>query len=226
MKLHANFTRLLFAFVSVASAAAPSCQSAVYAMKEQFGIEKRDILVARVKDGRESQQEAKTEIVDALEAFRSVANFKGGDLEKLYDKLKDQYASSDDAVSEVKNRIAAIEQVSKDLFAEWKTEIAGMQNADLKAKSTEMLRDTKARYATLITAMKAAEAKMEPVLVAFKDHVTFLKHNLNAKAIASLQDQLVSVEDDVASLVRDMEKSIAEADDFIKSMDADASAAK
>jgi predicted nucleic acid-binding Zn-ribbon protein len=210
----------------VASFAAAACESTVYKIKEQFGIEKRDILVARVKDGRESQAEAKTEMVDALEAFRSVANFKGGDLEKLYDKLKDKYANCDDAVSEVKNRIAAIEQVSKDLFAEWKTEIDGMHDAGLKAKSTEMLRDTKARYATMIAAMKSAESKMEPVLVAFKDHVTFLKHNLNAKAVASLQDQLVSVEGNVASLVSEMEKSIAEADDFIESMDSEAAPAK
>lgn len=207
------------AFVAASSS---SCQSAYYATMEKFGVHKRDILVDRVQEGREAQQEAKEEIVAALDAFKQVANFDGGDLEKVYDRLKDEYESSAEAVDEVKSRIASIESVSKALFEEWKDEIGEMQNADLKSQSEEMLGDTKARYKTLITAMKTAEAKMEPVLTAFKDHVTFLKHNLNARAIASLQDQLASVETNVAALISDMEKSIAEADAFIASMDSGA----
>ena len=66
--------------------------------------------------------------------------------------------------------------------------------------------------------MRRAEDKMDPVLVVFLDQVLFLKHNLNAKAIASLQDELVAVEEDVALLVKDMEESIAEADRVISTM--------
>jgi hypothetical protein len=66
--------------------------------------------------------------------------------------------------------------------------------------------------------MQRAEAKIEPVLAVFRDQVLFLKHNLNAQAIASLQQELVTVETDVAALVRDMEASIAEADAFLKTM--------
>ncbi|HPY77360.1 MAG TPA: DUF2959 family protein, partial [Anaerohalosphaeraceae bacterium] len=73
-------------------------------------------------------------------------------------------------------------------------------------------------YDRLIGAMERARDKIDPVLSAFKDQVLFLKHNLNARAIASLQGQLSSIESDIAVLVRDMETSIAEADSFIKQM--------
>ena len=59
---------------------------------------------------------------------------------------------------------------------------------------------------------------MDPVLVAFHDQVLFLKHNLNARAISSLQTELVSVEAEVDALIRDMEASIKEADAFINAM--------
>ena len=49
--------------------------------------------------------------------------------------------------------------------------------------------------------MHNAEKKIELVLTAFGDQVLYLKHNLNAKAIASLQSELVTVESDIASLV-------------------------
>jgi hypothetical protein len=66
--------------------------------------------------------------------------------------------------------------------------------------------------------MKRAEKKIGPVLSAFRDQVLFLKHNLNAQAIASLRSELFTVESDVAVLIQEMEASINEADLFIQSM--------
>ncbi|MBT8332743.1 MAG: DUF2959 domain-containing protein, partial [Deltaproteobacteria bacterium] len=80
------------------------------------------------------------------------------------------------------------------------------------------LAETKRQYAQLIGAMKRAERKIDPVLNAFRDQVLYLKHNLNAQAIASLQSELVSIESDVARLIREMDASIKEANSFIASM--------
>ncbi len=66
--------------------------------------------------------------------------------------------------------------------------------------------------------MKKAEAKLEPVLVPLRDQVLFMKHNLNAKAIAGLSNELVSVQTNVDKLVRDMDIAIAQADKFIAAL--------
>jgi hypothetical protein len=195
------------------------CQSAYYGMMEQFGVEKRDILVDRVEEGRDSQTEAKEQFQDALEAFKSVTQFKGGELESQYERLKTEYERAADRVGEVDERIASIEQVADDLFAEWKKEIKQISSADLKAQSQRMLDDTQSRYGELLKAMKKAEAKMQPVLIAFNDRVLFLKHNLNAQAIASLSAQVGEIDTKVQDLVREMEASIAEANEFIAAMD-------
>jgi hypothetical protein len=78
-----------------------------------------------------------------------------------------------------------------------------------------------AKYTELMNAMNKAESKLEPVLVPLRDQVLFMKHNLNAKAIAGLSDELVSVEMNVDILVTEMEKAIAEADKFIASLQAE-----
>lgn len=205
-------------FLALAVATGAGCQSMYYSTMEKFGYHKRDILVERVEEGRDAQQEAKEEIVDALEAFKALAGFEGGELEKVYKNLNAKYESSSAAVEEVKDRIESIEDVSEALFKEWSAEIEGMQDVELRRGSQEMLDDTRTRSEKLIAGMRAAEKKMEPVLVKFKDHVTFLKHNLNARAVSSLQKNLVAIEGDVAALVVDMEKSIAEADAFIDAM--------
>jgi hypothetical protein len=48
--------------------------------------------------------------------------------------------------------------------------------------------------------------------------VLYLKHHLNARAVASLQDELETIETDVASLVAEMDASIDEANTFISNM--------
>jgi hypothetical protein len=201
--------------------AAAGCTSAYYGVMQKLGYEKRDILVDRVEKGRDSQHAAKKQFENALEAFKSVVAFEGGDLEKTYRKLSDEYDSSEERVRDVGERIQSIEKVAGDLFDEWRAEIRQISSPDLRSKSDRLLRDTKDRYATLIDAMKTAESKMQPVLVEFRDRVLFLKHNLNAKAIASLQSDVGAIDAKVADLLRDMEKSIAEADEFVRSMNAE-----
>jgi len=69
--------------------------------------------------------------------------------------------------------------------------------------------------------MKRAATTMTPVLAAFRDQVLFLKHHLNAQAITAVQRELVTVETDIAALIRAMEASIAEADAFLKATQPD-----
>jgi hypothetical protein len=66
--------------------------------------------------------------------------------------------------------------------------------------------------------MKRAETRMAPVLAAFQDQVLYLKHNLNAQAIASLDKEFVTVTMNIAGLIAAMEKSISEAEAFMKSL--------
>lgn len=194
------------------------CQTAYYKTMEKFGVHKRDIMVDRVDEARESQQEAKEQFASALEQFSTVLNFKGGSLEEKYKKLNSEYEKSEKKAEEVKERIEAVEKVSEALFDEWQDELDQYTSDKLRRSSEEKLRRTKKQYVQLIGAMKRVEKKIDPVLSAFRDQVLYLKHNLNAQAIASLKSELASVKEDVAALIREMEASISEADKFIKTM--------
>lgn len=194
------------------------CQSMYYGAMEKVGYEKRDILVDRVDNAREAQQEAKEQFESALEQFVVMTNYKGGELEKQYKNLKSEYEDSKARAEDVRERIELVEHVSGALFDEWKMEISQYTNRDLKRASEKQMRDTKSSYSKLISTMKKSEKKIEPVLKAFNDRVMFLKHNLNANAISSLRSQKKAVESDIKSLIADMNKSIDEADKFIKSM--------
>lgn len=194
------------------------CSSAYYGTMEKLGYHKRDLMVSRVESARDAQQDAKKQFESALEKFSSVLEVDGGELEEKYEQLKTAYDNSNARAKTVRHRIKAVEDVSEALFEEWQAELDQYTSDSLRRSSARKLTQTKRQYAQLIGAMKRAEKKMEPVLLAFHDQVLFLKHNLNARAIASLQTELISVEAEVNSLIRDMEASIKEADAFIDAM--------
>jgi hypothetical protein len=198
--------------------AVAGCASAYYGAMEQFGVEKRDLLVERVVKAAAQQEEAKEEFVSALDAFRAVVNFDGGELEATYDKLNASYEAADREAERVRTRVKDVQIVAKDLFKEWRKELDQYSSASLRSASEQQLIETETRYAELDRRMQKASASMDPVLAVFKDRVLFLKHNLNSRAIAALEGEAAQIETDVSKLIADMESSIAEADAFIKDM--------
>ena len=208
-------TLLITAIIAIISG---GCQKAYYGTMEMFGKHKRDILVDNVTEARDAQDQAKKQFASALEEFMSVVNTPNSQLEQKYNTLNAAYEKSKDKAEAVSDHIRDVKRVAKALFKEWENELDEYSSSALRKASEEKLKQTQTRYAKLITAMERAESKITPVLSAFHDQVLFLKHNLNAQAIASLQDELTSVESDINTLIQEMEKSIDEADAFIQEM--------
>jgi len=209
---------LILACLVALAAATIGCDRVYYKTMKKFGVEKRDILVKRVRDARKSQEEAKEEFKSALDKFRDLVDVEGGKLEEKYNTLNRELERSEDRAKEVHDRVQAVRQVSKDLFKEWQSELDKYSDRNLRAESERELRETNRRAETLIAAMERAEDRITPVLKPMRDRVLFLKHNLNARAIGSLNKELVTVSANVDSLVAELERSIKEADDFIKEM--------
>jgi len=194
------------------------CQKIYYGTMEKFGKHKRDILVDNVANARDAQNQAKEQFASALEEFASVVNTPGGELEQKYKTLNAAYEKSNDKAEAVRGRIKDVKRVAEALFDEWEDELDEYTSDTLRRTSEDKLKQTQKRYKELISAMERAESKIAPVLAAFHDQVLFLKHNLNAQAIASLQNELTNVENEIGLLIREMEKSIDEADAFIREM--------
>ncbi len=209
---------VLIGAAAFAAALAGGCQDAYYRAMEAVGKHKRQLLVERVEDARDGQEEAKQQFRSALDTFLEVTGTGGGDLEAAYRTLKAEHDRSEAKAESVRGRIAAVDEVARALFQEWESELDQYTSDELRLSSEIKLRDTQKRYAELLRAMRRAEAKMDPILAAFRDQVLYLKHNLNARAVASLGDTVRGLEDDVAALIDEMEASVREADEFIRAM--------
>jgi methyl-accepting chemotaxis protein len=194
------------------------CQSAYYAAWEKVGVEKRDILVDRVEDAKDSQEDAQQQFSSALDEFSQLINFNGGELQDVYEQLKDQFEASEESANTLTSRIDKVESVAEALFDEWEDELEKYTNAKLKRESQKQLKDTQRRYTSLVRTMRKAESTMEPILSALRDNVLYLKHNLNASAVGALQGEFNGIKREINQLILEMNKAISESNSFITSM--------
>src|SRR5688500_4655793 len=201
-------TRTSFAIVALVlafllEAGCATTRKAYYNTWEKFGYAKRERLVDNVKEARQEQVDAKKQFASALEQFKSVVNFQGGDLEALYNKLNKEYQRADGQAEEVREKITGVKRVADALFTEWGGESKGRKDgAAQRRKSPDHYDKTRDSYKEIIDRMDSPAATMDPVLSKCKSRVLFLQHNLNAQAIASLKGTEIELGGDIDKLIK------------------------
>lgn len=209
---------LLFISFSCANPIKKAVNKAKYSAYEMVGVEKRDLFKKEVSNVKDDQEETGESFKDALKKLKEIYAFDGGDLEDKHEDLNESYINAKEKSQNVKNRIEKLNTVATDLFAEWEGEILEISSSDLQKQSREKLVETKKKYNQLYKQLKASESKVAPVLTKLKDQVLFLKHNLNAKAIAGLKVESGKIQSEIKGLIDEMNESNRKAEEFIKTL--------
>ena len=194
------------------------CQTAYYGAMEKIGIDKRDILVDRVEDVRDSQKDSQEEFQTAYQRLVVLTDFDGGDYEDIYNDLNGDYQNSKAAAERVSKKIDNVEEVANDLFDEWEDELDQYTNSKLRRASEDKLNATKRQFSQMLRSMHQAESKMAPVLATLNDNVLYLKHNLNAAAVSAIKGEFASLRTDISGLINEMSEAIKESDEFIATL--------
>lgn len=208
--LNVNVLRLMFTCLLIAG-----CSSTYYAAWEALGKEKRDLLKNNIEKARQDQTVVQENFKDALTRLKELTGFESGDLDEMYNSLKQDYEACTNRAEILRNRIRSVNEVAQDLFVEWQNEISQIGNAVMKRDSEKKLQTTQKRYADLYKAMQRAEKQMDPVLAKLNDNVLYLKHNLNAQAVGALDREVQTIDREIQQLIKDMEVSIMKSDEFL-----------
>ena len=205
-------------FVIISLSACGTLQNVKYSSLEKVGIHKRDILVDRIKDTNETQEQTKEQFKSAYEELAGLIDVDDKGLEKKYASMAKAVSASEEKADELDTRIKSVNQVAIALFDEWQDELDLYQSASLRRVSEQNMNTTRTRYNQLYRTMLTSQERIIPVLEVLQDNTLYLKHNLNARAVSSISGEVLSVQDKVASLIQQMEDSIAESSRFIEQM--------
>ena len=201
---------------------AGGCRTGYYAVMEKFGQHKRDLLRQSLSNATEQQKEVEQQFSSTLERLQELTGASGGELQERYEAFRKDYEASKTEAERVGAHIREVEHVAGDLFAEWESELEEIQNQSLRQRSRSKLNETRTRFEKMRRALVRSEEAMEPVLAQMKDYVLYLKHNLNAQAIGSLQDEKFRIEEEIGRLIMQMNKSVSEAEEFIQILENEA----
>ncbi|NNC56636.1 MAG: DUF2959 domain-containing protein [Woeseiaceae bacterium] len=217
-QLFGNLQILRVGFIGISLAMLSGCASVQYSALEKVGIHKRDILVDRVEDARDAQTETREQLVSAYEELSALVGYEGGELEEKYERLSKEVDRSRDATEDLDEHLSDIDRVSEDLFDEWESELDLYSSAALRADQEKKLAQARRQFMMMRDRMQVARNRVDPVMAVLTDNVLFLKHSLNAQALAALRGQASVLEGQVEALIRDMQVAIDEADAFINRM--------
>ncbi len=212
--------RLTLFFICASLLLCCSCSLLYYSAMEHLGKQKRDILVQRLLQVKKDQAATSEQLKTTLEAFKEVTGFNGGKLEENYEHLNREYQRSADRAGQLGKRIDSVDDVAKKMFSEWSGEIGKMRNASLTSQSKTLLANARQQHAQYMRVMRRTQENIKPVLQAFSDQVTFLKHNLNARAISSLKGTSAGINQQAEALIRDINASSKQADAYIQTLSA------
>ena len=209
---------VLLSFLLLSITACGTAQKVQYSALEKVGVHKRDILIDRIEKTTDTQEQTKQQFQSAYEELASLISVDDQGLERKYKSMAAAVQRSEDKAQELDKRIASVDKVAKDLFAEWHQELEQYQSRSLRKTSEKNLQTTKQRYAVIYRKMQVSQQRIEPVLRVLQDNTLYLKHNLNVRAVSGLSTEVLKVEDKVAALISQMEASINDSRDFVRAM--------
>ena len=120
--------------------------------------------------------------------------------------------------AEIESKVDKVTVAANDLLQEWRDELQEYHDPRMRRMAEVKFDQTRDQAERLIASMRTVEGRTKPVLALFRDQVLFLKHNLNARAISSLDRERVRIEGDVNRLIAEMQAAIDEAEAFIRAL--------
>lgn len=161
----------------------------------QEGVNQTETLIKKGEQTVKAVAEAKEQLEKTLASYNTIVDGKAADPKAAYKDLGKAVKDSEDRVADVTRRKEEMDAEAGKLFASWKTSADAITSAELKKKSEERLDATQARYGKIATAGKDARGEYDAFLKNLKDQITFMGHDLNPAALASLKPDAEKLND-------------------------------
>jgi hypothetical protein len=193
----------------VAVLAALALAATVSAQDE--GVKQVERLVKASGNTVKAIGETKVQLMKTMDVYNALMADGAEDRKKLYKNLQKEMENTEKRRAKIQEEAAKMSAEADTLFKEWANSAAAIENPDLRKKSEDRLATTKASYADIGTVGQKAGDLYGPFMKALQDQVTYLGHDLNPEAVASLKPEASKLNVDASKLVQAIDETIATA---------------
>jgi hypothetical protein len=184
----------------------------------QEGIHQTEALIKKGEETMRAMTEARQQLERTLASYNTMVDGKAADPKASYKVLGKAVKDSEDRVADVTRRKDEMDAEGTKLFASWKTSVDSIGSPELKKKSLARLEEAQGRYGKIATAGHDARSEYEAFLGELKDQITFMGHDLNPAALASLKPDAAKLNDRAKKMFEKIDGASAAANASIDSM--------
>jgi hypothetical protein len=174
-------TCLVLAIVAAAAAlrAAP--------VAAQAGPEQTQQFLKTVEGTVKAIGESRAQLQKTVATYNSITEMTAKDLKSAYKDLGKDVADSEKKVADGRPKVDEMNTAAASYFSAWKASAAAISDPALRKRSEERLAASQAQFGKIAVAGKDARQSYDTLMTDVKDQYTFLGHDLNASAIATLK---------------------------------------
>ena len=175
--------KMCLAFALVVAAAALRAAPAA----AQAGPEQTAKFLKTVEATVKSIGESRAQLQKTVATYNSITEMTAKDLKSAYKDLGKDVADSEKKVSDGRLKADEMNTAAESYFSTWKASAAAISDPGLRKRSEERLAASQAQFGKIAVAGKDARQSFDTLMTDVKDQSTFLGHDLNASAIATLK---------------------------------------
>jgi hypothetical protein len=185
------------------------------------GVKQVEQLIKKANAGVESINDTKLQLQKTMEAYNAVLAPDVKDRRDAYKKLQKEVATTEKKRAMVSTRNGEMNVEAGRLFKNWEGSTAAIQDPELRQRSQQRLGQAKARYSEIETNGQGAARLYTPFMKALQDQVTYLGHDLNPEAVATLKPEADKLNAQAKELYSAIDKTTAAANNNISQLRAD-----
>ena len=176
-------SRMYLVFALVAAVASLQATPAA----AQAGPEQTAKFLKTVEGTVKAIGESRAQLQKTVATYNSITEMTAKDLKGAYKDLDKDVADSEKKVADGRPKVDEMNTAAEGYFAAWKASAAAISDPALRKRSEDRLADAKARFDKIAVAGKDTRQGFDTLMTDVKDQSTFLGHDLNASAIATLK---------------------------------------
>ena len=161
--------------------------------------------------------------MSTYDALRRVLRHEGENAGVIHQEFLNEVDSSAKRAEELRTRVTELGQQAGDFFAEWDVELEQFTSQNMRKRSELMLKGSRESFDDFVVQLARTHDQMQVILVAWRDYMLFFSHNLNARAIKTLEIENEDFAQDFEDLREALADSEARAEKFLKVLEGRAS---
>ena len=182
------------------------------------GVKQIERLVKASGNTVKAIADTKLQLRKTMDVYNALMADDAKDRRKLYKSLQKEMDNTEKRRAKIGDEAMKMKTEADTLFAQWAQSAAAIDNADLRKRSEERLSATKASYAEIETVGQKATDLYGPFMKDLQDQVTFLGHDLNPSAVASLKPEAAKLNEKAETLVKSIDDTIATTNEKIAAL--------